>query len=75
MGALRVARDLRLLPRRQAAVSLAQQAVGLGLEPCDIGVNVERPGLGRLPKLRDARLQLRDRLFEVEKGQYGVWAG
>ena len=41
MRPLRMPRDLRLLPRRQLRIGVAQQLVGLGLEPVDLGVDVD----------------------------------
>ena len=57
--------DLRLLPRREARIGLLEQLFGLGLEPPDLGVDVDF-ALGRgLAKLRHSGLELGDRLFEV----------
>ena len=36
-----VARDLRLLPRRQLGISVAKQLVGLGLEPADLRIDID----------------------------------
>jgi hypothetical protein len=65
---IRMARDLRLLPRGQLGVSVAQQLVGLGLQAGDLGVDVDvdvRVAC-RLAQLGDFRLQLGDRLFEIQ---------
>ena len=72
---LRMAGDLRLLPRRQLRIGVAQQLGGLGLEPADLGVEVELAGVGRFAQLGDARFKLGDRLFEIEVGLHWRRAG
>ena len=63
---LGMARDLRLLPRGQLGISVAEQLGRLGFELADLGIEVELAGLGRVAKLRHAGFQLRDRLLEFE---------
>src|SRR5829696_1994599 len=64
--ALRMARDLCLLPRSQLGIGVAEKLGGLGVEPADLGVEVELAGTGRVAKLRHASLELRDRLLEFK---------
>ena len=71
MRPLRMPRDLRLLPRRQLRVGIAQQLVGLGFEPADLGVDVDRAVARGLPQLRQACFKLCDRLFEIEVSRHG----
>ena len=70
MRPLGMARDLRLLPRRQLGIGVAQQLARLGLEPVDLGVDVESAAARGLAQLGDAGLELGDRLFEIEIGQH-----
>ena len=63
---LRMARNLRLLPRGQLGISVAEKLGRLGFELADLGIEVEFAGLGRVAKLRNAGFQLRDRLLEFE---------
>src|SRR5688572_33433317 len=48
--ALRMARDLRLLPRSQLRIGVAEKLGRLGLEPADLGVQVERSEERRVGK-------------------------
>jgi hypothetical protein len=75
MGPVRMPRHLGLLPGGEPAIGLAQHAFGLGLEPADLGIDVEVRILGRLAQLLDARIQLGDRFFEVEEGGHVRSAG
>ena len=75
MRPLGMARDLRLLPRRQLGIGVAQQLGRLGLEPADLGVDVDVAAARRLAQLGDAGLELGDRLFEIEVGRHGRGAG
>ena len=68
MRPLGMAGDLGLLPRRQLGIGVAQQPVRALLEPADLGLDIGFARRGGLAQLGDSRLQLRDRLFEVEKG-------
>ena len=66
-----VAGDLRLLPRRQFRIGVAQQLVGLGLEPGDLGVDIDGAIGGGFAQFVDPALQLGDRLFEIEEACHG----
>ena len=70
---LGVARHLRLLPRRELGIGLAQQPVRLGLEARDLAADVERPriGGGGVAQFGDPRLELGDGLLEFEEGGHG----
>ena len=69
---LGMARDLRLLPRRQFRISVGEQLRRLGLELVDFGLDVDLAAVGGFLELADSRLELGDRLFEVEVGQRRV---
>ena len=75
MRSLGMASDLRLLPRSQLRVGIAEELVGLGLEPADLRVDVDRAVARRLAQLGNARLQFGDRLFEVQIGEHVSGAG
>ena len=73
MRPLRMARDLRLLPRRQLGVEVAQRLRRLGLEPVDLvgdvgGVAARLHGAQFL----DLLFEFGDRLFEIEIGAHRV---
>jgi hypothetical protein len=61
-----MARDLRLLPRRQRAISAAQEIGTLRLEPRQLARNVDVVAGGGFAQLGNARFQLGDRLLELE---------
>ena len=61
--AFRVTRDLRLLPRRQLGVGVAQQLVRLGLEPADFGVDIDRPSCSRFRAARRRESPARRSVF------------
>ena len=65
---LRMARDLRDLPRRELAVDLLGELLALLLQPADLVGDVDRRVLVDVAQLVDLRLQLGDRLLEIEKG-------
>ena len=68
-----MARDQRLLPRRQLGIGIPDQRLGLGLEPRDIGVDVHgRIVGGELAQLDDLAFQFGNRLFEIEIGVHLV---
>ena len=76
MRPFRMPRDLRLLPRRQLGISVAQQLVGLALKLADLCIDVDRTAARGLAQLGDAGFKLRNRLFEIEVGQHrGVRVG
>ena len=68
---VRVARDLRLLPRRQARVGDAQLPVGLVGQPADLLGDVDAARLLHLPKLLDLALELGDGFLEVQVRSHG----
>jgi hypothetical protein len=70
MGPFGMPRDLGLLPRGQLRIGLAQQPLGTLLEPLDLGLDVELAGGCGFAQFGDARLELRNRLFEIEKGRH-----
>jgi hypothetical protein len=67
-----VARDLRLLPRRQPGIGVAHQFVRFGLQPRDLRIDIERT-VGRLAQFVDSALQLGDGFFKVEKTWHVLW--
>ena len=76
MRPLGMTRDLRLLPRRQLCISVAQQLVGLGLEPADLGIDIDVSRAARgFAQLGDPGLELGDRLFKIEVSQHPAAAG
>ena len=80
MRPLRMARDLRLLPRAEAGVEVLQRRRGLGLEPRHVVDDRDRVvALAERAQLLDLRLELGDRLFEIEVASHGAgarsWAG
>ena len=66
LGALRVARDLGLLPRRQLGISRAQLPISLFREAGDLLGDVDSIRLGEVPKLLDLAFKFGDRFFEVQ---------
>src|SRR5215212_6189436 len=68
---LRMAGDLRLLPRRQLGIEVAQRLRGLGFKPADIVgyIGCVARGLHRAQFL-DLGLKLGHRLFKVEIGAH-----
>jgi hypothetical protein len=68
MWPLGVTGDLRLLPRCELGVGLAQQLVGARFEASDLVSEVElRAAASEVAQLLDLSLQLADRLFEFEQ--------
>jgi hypothetical protein len=65
VGAVRVARELDLLPRAEIGEELASEAARLLLEATQLGLEVV-VRLGELAELLDPRDQLDDRLLEGE---------
>src|SRR6185312_1163720 len=65
--AVRVARKLNLLPRRELGIGLAQQAVDLGLEPRHLVGDVEIAAVGEVSELVDLAFELGQRLLEIEE--------
>ena len=68
MRPVRVAGNLRFLPRRQLCVRIPQQLTRLAFEASDLGVDVDIGAVRRFPQLGDARFELGDGLFEVVLG-------
>ena len=64
---LRMARDLRDLPRRQLAVDVLRELLALLGEPRDLVADVDGGVVVDEAQLVDLRLQLADRLLEVEE--------
>ena len=64
---LRMARQLRHLPRRKLRVDLFQQPLALLLQPVDLFRNVDRGIVLHETQLVDLRLELGDRLLEIQK--------
>ena len=67
MRPLRMAGDLRLLPRRQLGVEVAQRLRRLGFEPADVVGDVGRVAAGlHRAQFLDLGLELGHRFFKVE---------
>jgi hypothetical protein len=71
VGALRVARDLRHLPGRQAGVDVLGELLALLAEAFDLVGDVDRRLVLHVAQLVDLGFQLGDGLLEVEES--GVW--
>ena len=72
VGALRMARHLRLLPGRELGVRAAQQRRALLFQPADLGSDVEIAAAGGGAQFGNARFQFRDRLFEFKKRDHAL---
>jgi hypothetical protein len=72
---LRMARDLRDLPRRQLRVDLLRERLALLLQARDLLGDVDRRVILHEAQLVDPGLQLGDRLLEIEKGGFHGAAG
>ena len=59
---------MRDLPRRELAVDLLGELLALLLQPGDLVGDVDRRVLVDVAQLVDLRLQLGDRLLEIEEG-------
>ncbi len=68
IGPLRVARDHRDLPRGEPAVDVLGELVALSLQSIDLVRDVDGGILVDVAQLVDLRLELGDRLLEIEKG-------
>lgn len=67
MRALRMARDLRLLPGGQLGVDVGHRLAGAHFQPADLIRRVDALiFLGKLAKLVDLAFEIRDGLFEIE---------
>ncbi len=66
-----MAGDLGLLPRGEPGIGVAKHAIGLRLEPADLGIDVEVGAFGGLAQLLDSVVELGDRFFEIEEGGHG----
>ena len=64
---LRMARELRDLPGRQVREDAARERARLGTQLLDLVRGIEVRVLGEEPQLLDLRLELGDRLFEVQE--------
>ncbi len=65
-----MARHQHLLPRAELAVGLAQQPLGLGLQPPNLVGDVEIAVIAEMAQLLDLGFQLGDWLFEIEEGPH-----
>ena len=70
IGALRVARNLRNLPRRELGVDILGQRLAFLLQPADLVGDIERGIVLHIAQLLDLVLQLGDRLLEIQKGNF-----
>ena len=70
MRALRMAGDLRLLPRGQRLVDRIEQIGALALQPGDLAGKVQIAALGGSAQFTNARIKRRNRLFELEIGNH-----
>ncbi len=68
--ARRMARDLRLLPRRQRLVDRPQQLGALALDALELFVDIDIVAIGGGAQLGNLGLQFGDRLFEFEVGNH-----
>src|SRR3546814_15102861 len=62
-----MARLLGALPGRKPCIEVAKLPLGLGLQPFDLGDNVDAAVVCGIAKVRNSRLQLRNGLFELKK--------
>src|SRR5207249_4330394 len=67
VGPLRVARDLRHLPGREARIDVAGELQALLAEPVDLFGDVDRRLVLHVAQLFDLGLELGDRLLEIEE--------
>ena len=67
-----VAGDLRLLPRRQLGIGVAQHLGRALLQRRDFAVNVNVASARRGAQFDDARLQFGDGLFKFQKANHGA---
>jgi hypothetical protein len=67
VGPLRMARDLRHLPRRQAGIDVLGEEQALLAQPVDLLGDVDRRLVLHVAQLVDLGLELGDRLLEVEE--------
>ena len=75
MRALRVARNLRFLPRGQVFVEFFERDGGLAFQPADLVANGDRTaGLAHGAQFFDLGLQFGHRLFEIEITAHGARA-
>jgi hypothetical protein len=73
---LRMARDLRLLPRREAGIEIGERLLRLGFEARQFLADRDRVPLRcDVPQLLDLRFELGDGLFEVEVATHLCRAG
>src|SRR3546814_15733203 len=61
-----MARHLGALPGRKPCIEVAKLPLGLGLQPFDLGGNVDAAVVCGIAKVRNSRLQLRNGLFELK---------
>src|SRR5207302_1367433 len=65
---LRMARELRDLPRREAREDAGGELAALRLQPADLLLNVDLGVRGDVLELLDLRFELGNRLFEIQEG-------
>src|SRR5690606_16186516 len=63
---------LGLLPRRELAIGLAQQLLGLGLQARDLLRDVHVAGIGQMAQLGDLAFQFGDGFLEIEEAGHGL---
>ena len=75
MRPLRMARHLRLLPRRELGIELLERERGFHLEPADLVADGDRAiALAHGAQFLDLGLQFGHRFFEIEIGAHRVRA-
>ena len=70
IGTLRVARNLRNLPRRELGVNILGQRLALLLQSADLIRDIKCGIILHIAQLLDLALQLGDRLLEIQKGNF-----
>ena len=69
-----VARDLRLLPGRQAGIDVGEQFGRFGLQPGDFARDVERIVTAHFAQFGDLRVKRRHLFFKIEKAHHRAMA-
>ena len=76
MRTLRMARDLRLLPRRKVRVELAQRVGRLAFDARDLFADLHAAGrLFERAQLLDLGFEFGNRLFKIEIGAHQIYSG
>jgi hypothetical protein len=70
---LRMARHLRLLPRRKLRICVLEELRSLAFELADLGFDIDLAVVSGFLQLPNARLKLGNRLFEIQVRQ--LWEG